>query len=399
MKRIIYAVLLAFCVWTCVEPFEPEVGTYDSTLVVDGVFSNSEAPSKVYLSRSFGYEAIEAPVITGAEVMIEDDLGNSFTLEETQEGTYETNPALFSGQVGRSYRLLIRTPDGNRFASDWEVMKAAPSIESIEAEYAEKEQNDPLFGPVVGLQLYLSTKDTEKNTRYYRWEFEETYEYALRHPPFIKVEFGSSPGQGNDEILTIQGDEFEGFRCWKTEESRQILVATTDNLTEDVIADFPLHFVSNRTPRLFRRYSILVKQYAISKRNFEFLDKVKELNQTTGSLFDPIPNEVFGNISSTDGKNIPVLGYFSVAGVSTKRAFFDREDTPFNTIPPRGPACLNDTIPLSFGTLHSKLNFAGWELYDYHVNDFDQIIGYLLSRPPCTRCSGNNATNIEPDFW
>lgn len=394
-----YSALLALCLWTCVEPFEPEVGTYESALVVDGVFSDSELPSKVYLSRSFGYNAIVAPVVTGAEVMIEDDKGNSTILEETAEGTYETNPALFPGQVGTSYRLLIKTPDGNQFESDWEPMKTAPPVEAIEARFKEKEQDNPLLNPVLGLELYLSTRDTENNTRYYRWEFEETYEYALRYPAEIRVEFGSPPARGNDEIFAINGLEFEGFRCWKTEASRQILVATTNNLTEDVLADFPFHFVSNKTPRLSKRYSILVKQYAISKRNYEFLSKIKEINQTTGSLFDAIPNEVFGNISSSDGKNIPVLGYFSAAGVSTKRAFFDRLDTPFGSIPPRGPECSNDTIPLNFNTLYSKLNFNDWELYNYHVNDFGQVLGYILSRPPCMRCAGNDATNVEPDFW
>ena len=399
MRRIIYVALIALGLWTCVDPFEPEVGEYESTLVVDGVFSNSEAPSKVYLTRSFDYEALEAPVITGAEVMIEDDQGNSTILEEVKEGTYETNPAVFPGQVGRRYRILIKTPDGNAFESDWQLMKAAPAVESIEAESMEREPDNPLLNTVPGLQLYLNTRDPENNTRYYRWEFVETYEYLLRHPPFIRVEFGDPPARGNDEIFDIDPAEFEGFRCWKTEESRQILVFTTDNLTEDVIEDFPLHFVSNKTPRLAYRYSILVKQYAISKETYEFLNTVKEINQTTGSLFDAIPNEVFGNVRSSDGKNIPVLGFFSVAGVSTKRAFFDRQDSPFTEFPPLGPECLNDTIPLSFARLDRKLNTAGWILYDYHVNDEDVRIGYLLSRPPCTSCAGNDATNVEPDFW
>lgn len=399
MNRIIYSALLALCLWACVEPFEPEVGTYDSALVVDGIFSDSEEPSTVYLSSSFDYAAIEVPVVTGAQVMIEDDQGNSIVLEETKAGVYQTNPAQFRGQIGRSYRLLINTPDGNRFESDWEVMKTAPPVETIEAEYMEREQDNPLLKPIPGLQLYLSTSDSENNTRFYRWEFEETYQYLLRYPPFIRVEFGPTPGQGNDEIFEIIGPEFEGFRCWKTEESRQILVATTENLTEDVVADFPLHFVSNKTPRLAYRYSILVKQYAISKENYEFLNKVKELNQTTGSLFDAIPNEVFGNVRSSDGKNIPVLGYFSVAGVSSKRVFFDRSDTPFTSSPPFGPTCLTDTIPLSFITLDRKLNSNDWILYDYHVNDNEERIGYLLSRQACTSCAGDDATNTKPDFW
>ncbi len=399
MKAIIYVTLLACCIGACVEPFQPEVGEYDSTLVVDGIFSNSDEPSIVLLSRSFAYADDQGPPIEGAQLMIEDDQGNSTSLTETQAGVYETNPATFKGQIGRSYRLLILTPEGEAFESDWEIMKAAPPIESVRSQFEERIPDDALRNPVPGMQFLVSTKDPENNTQFYHWEFVETYEYGLRYPAIIEVAFGDRPGRGDDEVSFVKLEDYEGFRCWKTEKSTRILIASTENRTEDIIEDFPIHFVSNITPRLYRRYSLLVKQYAVSKANYEYLRIIKETNQTTGSLFDPIPNELFGNIKNSSGKDIPVLGYFSVAGVSTSRTFVDRTDLPLGVLVPFGPECPLDTIPLNFGSLYNQINFNNKILFNYEYSLTGNPINYILTRPECAECSALEATNVRPDFW
>lgn len=399
MKAIIYTILLACCIWACVEPFQPEVGEYDSTLVVDGLFSNSDEPSIVLLSRSFAYSDNEGPAIVGAELTIEDDQGNSTSLTETQPGVYETNPEIFKGQIGRSYRLLILTPDGENFESDWEIMKAAPPIESLRSQFEERIPDDALRNPIPGMQLFVSTKDPENNTKFYRWEFVETYEYGLRYPAVIGVKFGDRPGRGDDEIFFVPLEDYEGFRCWKMEKSTRILIASTENRTEDVIEDFPIHFVGNTTPRLYRRYSLLVKQYAVSKESYEYLRIIKETNQTTGSLFDAIPNELFGNVKNSNGKDIPVLGYFSVAGISTARTFIDRTDLPLEVLFPFGPSCKLDTIPLNFGSLYNQINFNNKVLFNYEYNLFGTPINYILTKPDCAQCSALEATNMQPDFW
>jgi hypothetical protein len=179
-----------------------------------------------------------------------------------------------------------------------------------------------------------------------------------------------------------------------------VIIATTENLTQDVIKDLPLHFVDNKTMRLSARYSLLVKQYAISKTYYQFLKKVKEVNQTSGSLFDPIPNEIFGNVRSSDGKDLPVLGYFSVAGVAEQRTFIERIDVPRIAVP-FSPRCVNDTISYNFRTLYSKVGNANGrlEVYDYLYNDFGNITGFVISEKSCTRCAETGATNQKPDFW
>ena len=46
------------------------------------------------------------------------------------------------------------------------------------------------------------------------------------------------------------------------------------------------------------------------RRTLKHLDKIAEINQTSGGLFDAIPNEVFGNIKSSDGNENSGFGIF-----------------------------------------------------------------------------------------
>ena len=384
----------------CVEPFEPEVPEYEQTLVVDGLLTDGDAPSRVVLSTSFGFDENVPSFVSGALVIIEDDMGGSTTLEEVETGIYETDPAVYKGEVGASYRLLVSTPEGQRYESSWEFLQASPPIEKLDYEFIDIEQNDPSERPVRGAQITLDTRDGENGATYFSWDYEEIYEFELPHAPRIRVEFGSPPGRGSDFIFDIPNEEYEGLRCWKTEKSNQLLIASTENLSERVIQDFKINFIDNSTPRLFIRYSILVNQYAISKEYYDNLRKIFEVNQTTGSLFDPIPNEIFGNIINVTSEGSPVLGYFGVAGVSQKRIFINREDAPERFGAARGPSCELETIPLNFRTLFDRVERGPFVLQDY-ARDllFGNPVGYILTLPVCASCAESDATNKRPDFW
>ena len=399
MKIFWYIFPFLLALVACVEPYEPEATEYDSTLVVDGLITNEASPFTIRLTQSFPYSETVGVPIEQAQVTIEEENGGRTLLAETAAGVYQNNPAIFQGQIGTSYRLLITLADGKRFESGWELMKAAPEIERLHFAMEERATSDPDGKVKIGPQIYLNTKGVENKTLYYRWEYVETYEFRLLHPPGIKVEFGEGLGGGDDEILSIPFNEFEGNKCWKTAFSTNLLIATSENLSQDVIKDFPLLFIDNSSSRLHTRYSILVKQYAINQDYYEYLKKLEGINETTGSLFDPIPNEIFGNIKSVDGQDIPVLGYFSAAGASEKRLFINRTELPLGLDIPFGPRCFNDTIQEEFQPLYSKTRSGNLVLYDYHLSLFGDILGYLLTEPPCTSCIANEATNVKPDFW
>jgi hypothetical protein len=157
--------------------------------------------------------------------------------------------------------------------------------------------------------------------------------------------------------------------------------------------------VDNSTPRLGARYSLLVKQFAISKAYYEYLRQLEEINQTTGSLFDPIPNEVIGNVHPSDGRDIPVLGYFHVAGQSSLRTFVNYLDLPPGFFTPVGPECEIDTLPLDLQVLRREIEINRMVLFDYLYSPFGAKIGFKITEPPCTSCAVNGATNERPVYW
>ena len=383
----------------CVEPFTPVIEEYDKVLVVDGLLSNSDRPTTVILSESISLDDQRAQYVSGAQVTIEDDQGVLIPLQEIKPGFYQSDSTTFRGEIGKSYRLHVTLNEGDQFESEWELMKPAPPIDNIEVEFLEIMRDNPDSKPIQGAQFYLNTKNTEGSTKYYRWEWEETYIYRLPHPKFLQVEFSDNPGDGNDRFISLSGPNFEGFDCYKTERSSEIIVATTESLIGDEIKDFPLRYIDNSGSQLYSRYSLLAKQYALSKEYFEFLSKLEEVNESTGGLFDPIPNEVFGNMKYVGNINLPVLGYFAVAGVSESRIFVERPEIPDEFGARRGPGCLRDTVELDVQVLHSRLRSNQMVLYDYHYSLFGDILGYLIAEPQCTSCADYNATNKVPEFW
>jgi hypothetical protein len=68
--------LLMFIAFTaCVEPFDPEIDSYEDILVVDGIITDEEVAARVRLSRSYPYDENRSNAETNAIVIISDDAG------------------------------------------------------------------------------------------------------------------------------------------------------------------------------------------------------------------------------------------------------------------------------------------------------------------------------------
>jgi hypothetical protein len=84
----------------------------------------------------------------------------------------------------------------------------------------------------------------------------------------------------------------------------------------------PLTFIApEKSDRLSILYSILVKQYSISKKEYKFWEDLKKVNETNGDIFGSLPFPVFSNISNIHNSNERVLGYFQVSAVKQRRKY------------------------------------------------------------------------------
>nr|WKN39452.1 DUF4249 domain-containing protein [Tunicatimonas sp. TK19036] len=347
VQRFIY--VLCLFLTTCIDPFDiGDVVEGQRNLVVDGLITNQQKAHEIRITYSSpNLQVFEDEEVIGANVYIEDEEGNRTLLSEVEAGLYQT-PADFAGTVGMAYTLNIRTAEDKSYRSLPEMMQPVAEIDSI---YARLESRPYLtsIGSLLdewGMQLYVSTGTGLPEANFYRWNWVETYEFIA---PLI------APMQLNVPVC------FQSGRLY-----RQLLIGSSQDLTKDRIERQPMTFVSKRGRKLQIRYSLLVEQYSLTERAFTFWENVQEQQNSDGSVFDPPPARIIGNMRSVDNPDETVLGYFQVSAVTEKRVFIGRGEVPSS---PGGPVT---------GGFES-CNSADPEPYCY---DCSLLPGTTTERPP-----------------
>ena len=219
LKYSVLFIILIIC-GTCSEPYTPEISKYEDILVIDGIITNEPGPYEVRISRSFKYSDSEGQPEHHATVLIKDDQGNIASMEETSPGIYSTIDPDFRGIIGRQYQLYVNTyVDQQVYESEFVELKKVPEIENLYAEFGEKASDTELE---QGFHIYVDTYDPENQTRYYRYDFVETWEFYVPYPSYYLVESGQ---------LVFRTERVGD--CWKTANSEDILVTTSENMQSD----------------------------------------------------------------------------------------------------------------------------------------------------------------------
>ncbi|WP_020527677.1 DUF4249 domain-containing protein [Flexithrix dorotheae] len=391
MKRFIIYISIITVVgfYACVEPFHPILqDSASEILVVEGLITNEEGPYRVIFSKSTNLETQGIAYVSGIEVSIEEENGNQFALTEVETGIFETNAAEFKGTSGKSYRLNFYYNE-EQYQSDWETLEASPEIDSIYYRKEIQETTDKDVN-IPGIQFYIDTHGEVDDPRYYRWEWEEAWEIGVNYPALYEY-------LGNDETRLWEQPK---NLCYQDDISQTININTTQNLSENVISQHKIPFVSNDFERLSRKYSLLVRQYAMEEEEYLFWKNLQESNEALGSLYDRQPARVIGNIKNLTNPGTPVLGYFSANGVISQRLFVPRRDVPHGIV--SSMRCELDTImksPISDDEVFEAIGFGQifWEFL--YSETGPGVAGYLMSIPQCSDCEAKGGYLEKPDFW
>lgn len=373
----IIVIILATITHSCVEPFEPDIEGHDDLLVVDALVTNDVGESFVSLSKSFGYNDIDKRSVKDADVNIKDGQGNVYYFFENSNGEYLPNDPNFTGQAGQEYQLNIELLNGEVFQSDFMEFKNSPLIDTVITVYDEYTTADDDL--IQGMRILVSTHDSNNETWYYRWQWDETYE--------TRVQVGSFKYKDRQV-------------CYISSKSNSLEIASSANLSEDKIIDNEIAFIDNKSYRLINRYSMLIKQYALSKEAFDFFRDIEKQNINTGSLFDPIPSVIYSNVSNITNPQHIALGYFIVAGVSKKRIIIDRLELPTNVWFPKKENCEITCRDSAF--IINDLTSNGWFHIEYISGSCSSSIPgwyhWFTRARTCVDCSMLGPTK-KPDYW
>ncbi|MCF0057481.1 DUF4249 domain-containing protein [Dyadobacter sp. CY356] len=355
-----------FVLYSCVEPFSPpEINSDEQYLVIDGFLNVGADSSRIDLSHTQNASANEAVLNeTGATITAEDDKGTTFSFSEKGNGTYLLPPQNFSKLS--KYRLRVKTKGGKEYLSDFVEVKSTPPIDSIGYKFDNRQP--------AGV-MYVNTHDPNNQTRFYRWKFEETWEYRTAY--YSGLEVLNNQLIGRRDNINV---------CWRTIKSGNILLGSTIKLSEDIIKDLPLTTVLVSTNKLYFGYSLLVKQYGLTQDAFEYWTSLAKTTEGTGSLFDPLPSQVTGNFKSTTNAKELVFGYFSAAVEQSKRIFIRPYLGSYPSCPM--PDSLSIADALKSSPQQILLNTVGAKM--------DSV---LYSSGFCADCRVQGGTTTKPSFW
>ncbi|GAA4031455.1 hypothetical protein GCM10022409_14600 [Hymenobacter glaciei] len=360
----------------CIDPFmPPSVSTPPSYLVVDG-FINSQGISTINLSRTYAIAlAASPPTENSATVFVEAQSGRQYPLRESAvKGTYVSDALTLN--PADTYRLHLTTATGKEYASAFVPVKTTPPIDTVDWRVTGSE-----------VDITVSTHDPASATRYYRWEFAETWEIVSPYIPSLEFSGGR---------LRPLSAPYPAL-CWRTTRGTTVQLASTAALSQDVVAAYPLRQLPSTAPQLLRRYSLLVQQHALTKDEHQYWELLRKNTESIGSLFGPEPVQLTGNVRGLGSNAAAIaLGYVGAHSLREKRIFIARPQLPAAWRPLTGyESCLPpDTVRP--GT--ESYSFGSNYLPIYATYKNGGLVGYLAATADCIDCR-RRGTATRPVYW
>ncbi len=375
--KLIHRFIIIILIAGCKDKFVVQTNTPASGFLVVEGFVNLSGSTSIRLTRSSG---LDSPLVIpepGAQVEVQSDIGVSFPLTELPGGYY-SDSAMFL-DPSQQYRLHIRTTNGKEYLSDFSATKITPPIDTV-----------TWTGNSTAVTVYVSTHDLQSQPGYYQWMFDETWKYTSA--------FSSTIDYKNDQIV-VRPDSDMFYYCWRSDVSTTINIANTEKLSENVIHQYPLTQIPYATTnKLIIRYSILVRQYALTKEWYEWNQKIRKNTEELGSIFDAQPSETGGNIHCITDPTETVVGYVGCTTETQKRIFIDRYDIPPAIIFSGYEFCEKDTIGLDPEVIHDHFS-GGFHIPTQPVYILGLLKGYESSSPDCVDCRLKGGTTVMPSFW
>jgi hypothetical protein len=373
MKKINFFAFLLVMLVGCKDRYDLELKPSDkSLLVVEGVLNTGQGPTTIRLTQSVNLKdpAQIKPVLQAA-VSVESANGTVYPLAESGNGNYTNNQLPLT--IGEEYRLRIKIGSNKEYLSDFVEASQTPDIDSVTWERTQD-----------GIAIYANTHDPSNSTRYYKWDFDETWEIRSYYAAtYLYV--------GGVDIIPTGATV--NYRCWKYGFSNTINIGTTAQLQSDVLTEAPVHFIPAGSERVSVRYSMLLRQQSLTKAAYEYFQLMKKNTESIGSIFDPQPSELKGNIKCISDPSEGVIGYLTASSFSEKRIFITSNEANW-TYQQDCPSIEVANSPDSIASwVPSYLPWGALEIAP------GVVTLYYMAPATCVDCTKRGGALNMPSYW
>lgn len=397
--KITFVLVTACTLFTCIDPYTPELKNFESLLVVDALVTDEDRSNYVILTRTIKNSDDEPIRVTGATVMISDDLGNTTLLIEKNAGEYRTDSTTFRGVTDRTYSLTIETESGEKYESDPCFLYPVPDIDSI---YFTRDQllSEETGEMVQGVSVFIDSHD-KSTSGYYRWSYEEWWKFQVPEPKTFNYINDSTIVPVTELKLT----------CWANNKSDVIDIENTvlDN-TGGFVQKPVLFIASAETNRLMIQYCVEVRQLSVSQAEYRFWDLMLQLNESGGDIFDKQPFQIFSNIHNVTNPDEQIIGWFQVSGAKLIRKYITFNEVSALDLPfylydceriEKGEIDYPSTTPgaqYTFDEINQGFLNSGYTFIKPVYNNEGELFRLVFVRPFCAECTVSGSMT-KPPFW
>ena len=324
MQRLFtYCLLLLISLTNCVEPynFEPdEPGFY---LVVSGGVNQLDNENRLRITRStaYGSSATASPV-DDATVTLIDGQNRTTSFYPEGDGFYVQFSAEMPIVVGNAYHLEIEH-QGKTYRTDPQVVPVPVEADSLQFEVNYRTSINTLGNEITfeNIDLFINTPiNVQNEPTYLRWKSEESWAFTERkcHPLHNPKTCFMSNQLSTESIYIYSSED-----------------VSSDYLYRELIAQ----------KRILERMEFIEKHYfvahqlTLTKETYDYWEKVVQLANPSGNIFDLPPAPLKGNVYNVNDREEIVLGYFEVVGKSfVKKPLYQSDILPL-TVPSKDYLC------------------------------------------------------------
>lgn len=294
-KAVFYLVFFSLAWFDCVDEIYLDIPSDEANLVIDAWLGPSSDRSyvRVYRSTQFlsGTVTPQYTKVPVTRVYVEDESGQWFYFQNMPDSAIYYRPEtdqLF--ESGKRYRLNVVT-DQDEYQSEWSLMPEPSLFDGFEAIAKER----PVFVisgnlpvQVTGVSATLTVEVTKPS--------EQEVGYLIS-------------ATGFSEVFTTGDSEVCKCNCYLDVPilfSGMNLEASGSGTNPKSITLAELDITS------LGRFYLQSTVRTVSKDNLEYLQLIDKQQRSTGSIFDPAPFKIKGNINSVTHPGQEVLGNFIV---------------------------------------------------------------------------------------
>jgi hypothetical protein len=383
-NKILTILLICFFANGCTETYPLLTNTYEEAIVVEATLTNELKNQQIKITKTAKFEDTSIQIESGAEVIVKDSQNNQFLFVENA-GVYVSETA-FQILPDRNYTLSIKAKDGKIYESTPEILTTVNPIQSIVPSIVTNKDNE------TGVQINVNSYDASGASKYYRYEYEESYKIIAPKWSLSKLVV-TGP-----QSVQIVPNSVSTRTCYTVKNSTDIILVNTNNQSEDRV-NLPIRFIDEDNYIIGHRYSILVKQYIENLAAYNFHKTMRDI-AGSGSILSPKqPGVLSGNIKCINDSNTKVIGFFDVASISEQRIFFNYNDFFPGKPSPYFNTC--EDIPFLFCFAGEDCNGESMiynlerNLMTYFANSGTN---YTLVDAVCGDCT-SFSSNVKPSFW